>query len=204
MSALPIEVVFQSGQTLYAVVRGLVAGTRQVWNPTLSAGAGGWEAFTSGHWAAYAIALTEDTSTGYYAATYPVNIAGVLTSESFYQQAGGTPTLGDVPAAGLLRTQGQNVAAIDALVAPAQNLALSVGAMQAGAVIAGTLTPAAFPTNLTSATNATYQGRVIMFVTGVLIQQVGNIIAYNGTTKTIVVGGPFTAAPSAADAFIIV
>ena len=194
----PIEAVYQVGQTLYAVIINPADGT--VWRFDTSV----WEAFTSGHWADYAVPMAEFAGSGYYRAAYPITTPTVLATEVIYVQAGGTPTLGDVPATALGHSQGANVAAIGQSVPSANMLALTTGLMVSGAVIAGTLTPSSFPTNLASPTNAQYQGRGCWFVTGALAGQVGNIISYDGTTKTIYVGGPFTAAPSTSDVFIVV
>lgn len=196
-----IETIGVSGLSLYVVIFNCITG--QVWNTTLNAGAGGWENYNSGHWAQYAIALTEKAGSGYYSGTYPAAIAAanVLTTEVIY--ANGTPTLGDAPQ-GIGQSQGVSVRAIAGDAAAGANLQRSASGMVLGAVAAGSLTSSAFTTDLASTTNAAYQGRVILFTSGVLIGQVGNIIAYNGTTRAVTVGGPFTAAPSAADKFVIV
>jgi hypothetical protein len=146
--------------------------------------------------------LTEDASTGYYAATYPVNIAGVLTSESFYQQAGGTPTLGDVPAAGLLRTQGQNVAAV-AGDADAQNNLQRALHSEARGALTGTPTTTVLTTDLVDTVVDAFMGRVLIFTTGANLRIATPILSYDGA-GTITLGAPLPVTPSAADLFIII
>lgn len=194
----PLQAIYQTGQSLYAILINPVDGT--VWNEMNTA----WEAYNSGHWSQYAISLTEYSGSGYYRAAYPITVPVVLSTDLIYVQSGGSPTLGDVPASNLGQSQGVNVAAIGQSVNGANNLSTTTNLMLAGSVIAGTLTPSSFPTNLTSSVNAAYQGRTCFFATGELINQVGNIIAYDGTSFTITVGGPYTAAPSIGDIFIIV
>lgn len=88
--AAPIEVVSQSGQTLYAVVHNT---TGQLWNGTT------FETFTAGHWSSYATSLVEQasggTGTGYYIGAFPSAIGSGKYSIVLYQ-SGGSPTLGDV------------------------------------------------------------------------------------------------------------
>lgn len=203
ITRFPLEVVYQTGFTVYAVVRGVVAGTRQYWNPTLNTGAGSWEAFNSAHWAQYAIPLTEDTSTGFYAATYPANITGVLTSEAFYIQGGGSPTLGDAPAAGLTRTQGENLGAVggDANVPGVLQQALL--SEQLG-VASGTPTTLVIPTTLTNAQLNAFQGRAVIFTSGVAFQCVARIVGYNPTGGVLTLAAPLPIAPVALDTFVIV
>ena len=98
-----IESIFTSGQTLYAVIRNRLNG--QVWNNNSLA----FEVFNSAHWAQYAIALTEQTGSGYYSATRPAGLAGFLTSDSIYQQGGGSPTIGDTPSPPRSRTRSRDL-----------------------------------------------------------------------------------------------
>ena len=75
-----------SGQTIYAVIHN---GSGQLWNGSA------FEAFNSVNWSNYVNGLTEQTSTGYYKATFPSGIVAGKYTETFYQQQGGSPTLGD-------------------------------------------------------------------------------------------------------------
>ena len=197
MALLPINALYASGEVLYAV---LVSPTGQFYNTVTP----GFENYVAGHWAQYAVALTEFAGSGIYQGTYPVASPAVLTTDIIFQQAGGTPTLGDPPASNIYSSQGTNLAALATLVASANNLALTSGAMVQGAATATVLTSTAFTTTLTSTTNAAYQGRLCVFTDGVLSGQIGNIIAYNGEDFMITVAGPFTSAPGAGDTFIIV
>lgn len=198
---LPLEVAYQSGQDVYAVVRGVVAGTRQVWNPTLNSGDGDWEAFNGANWAQYAIALAEQGTSGYYAADYPANITGVLTSETFY--ANPTPTLGDAAISSQGRAQGQNLGAVagDADVPAALQQALI--SEQRGAA-AGVPTASVIPTDLTNAQANAYQGRAVIFTSGAAFQCVGRIISYTVSGGVLTLAAPLAVAPAATDTFIVV
>lgn len=198
---LPLEVVSQTGQSVYAVVRGLTGGVRQVWNPTLNTGAGGWEPFNGAHWAQYAIPLAEQGASGYYAADYPANVAGVLTSETFYANA--APTLGDAPITNLARTQGQNVGAVNGDAAVPAALQQALASEQTGAA-AGVPTASVVPTNLTNAQANAYQGRACIFTSGAAFQCVGRIVAYAVSGGVLTFASPLPVAPAAADTFIIV
>jgi hypothetical protein len=191
-----IQALYQTGKTLYAVCINPLNG--QFYN------AGVWEAYNSAHWGVYAVALTEYAGSGIYSGSYPIATPLLLSTDIIFAQAGVSPTLGDPVASNIYQSQGVNLAGVNWSVAAAVNLALSAGGMIASSVAAGTLTPSAFTTNLSSSVNAAYQGRICLFTSGVLIGQVGNIIAYDGSTFTLTVGGPFTAAPSVADQFIII
>lgn len=197
--ALPvIEALFTTGQTLYAVLRDRLTG--KTWNNTGSA----WEVYNSAHWTQYAIALAEQTSSGYYTATRPTGTAGFLTSESIYQQAGGSPALGDTPATNLGYSHGQNVAAIsgDAANAPT-NLEANLLSQVQGQVAAGTITAQIFPTNLLNANTNAFSGRVLLMVSGAAVNMAALIAQYNPTNGVITLSAALAAAPSANDQFII-
>lgn len=197
----PLEVAFSTGASLYAVIHGMVTGTRQVWNPTLNTGAGGWEAFNGAHWAQYAIPLTEQGSSGYYAATYPANIDEVVTSEMFYNN--GTPTLGDAPITSVAYTQGRNLVGVVGDATAAGNLAASAASMQRGQA-AGLPTMSIIPTDLANAQANAYAGRSVIFTSGAAYQCAGRIIAYNPSNGTLTLAAPLPVAPAAADDFVIV
>jgi hypothetical protein len=205
----PLQLNYQTGFNLYAVVRGIVAGTLQYWNPTLNTGAGGWEAFNSGHWAQYAIAVTEDANSGYYHGAYPVNTqlvangGPVHTFETYYERAGGSPSLGDAPAADLGFSQGANVDAIATDANVPVTLQQALVSEQRGAA-AGTPTASVIPTNLTSAQANAYQGRAVIFTSGAAFQCVGRIVAYAVSGGTLTLAAPLPVAPSAGDLFVIV
>lgn len=78
------------GSTDYATVHNA---SGQYWNGT------SFESFNGANWSNYVNALTEDRSggngTGYYKAAFPSSIVAGRYTFTFYQQNGGSPTLGD-------------------------------------------------------------------------------------------------------------
>lgn len=195
---LPLDFTFNTGANIYAVIHGVVSGTRQVWNSNSQA----WEAYNSAHWAQYAVPLSEQTSSGYYATAFPTAIAGIIVSAVFYNNA--VPTLGDSPLSAPVPCQGVNMAGIAADPVAAANQQQALNAIVIGQVAAGTLTASAFSTNVSNANDNAYQGRSILFITGALAGQGGVIIGYTSSTLLITMEAPFTGAPSAGDAFVIV
>ena len=194
----PIETVFSSGVTLYAVIHN-PDGT--IWNNVDLA----WEAYNGANWAEYAVPLVEQGASGYYAGAFPAGAAGVLTSDVVYKQAGGSPPTIDAPATGIGQSQGVDVAAIKASVVAASNLNKSLLTMIQGAVTSsGTSTASKIYTDLSDTADDVYQGRIVVFTSGDLIRQVANIAAYDGAGKFLTLAGAFTEAPAVADAFIIV
>jgi len=193
----PLETTFTTGGTLYAVIH---HPDGRVWNNVMEA----WEAFNNANWAEYAVPLTEQGASGYYRADFPAGAADILSSDVVYQQAGVAPDTVDAPATGIGQSQGVDIAAIKSSVIAASNLNKSLLSMIQGAVTsAGVATASKFFTDL-SDTVSVYPGRIVVWSSGPLIRQVGNITAYNGLEKSITVGGPFTQAPGVADTFIIV
>jgi len=202
MNLFPIETIYTSGSTLYAVVRGLVAGVPKVWNPTLNTGLGAWDTYNASNWSQYAIAMVEDMGSGYYSGAYPTLISGVLTTDVVYLQGGGSPTLGDSPLISC-HSQGPNVAAIAGSVTAALNLGASTGSQQLGA-LTGIPTAGILPTNLSSSTDDQYLGRILIMTSGAAVGQVQYITAYDGTTKTITLAALLVTTPAATDTFVIV
>ena len=202
MIRLIIALVFTSAQNLYVVLRNAVTG--QVWNTSLNSG-GGWENYASGHWANYAIALTEQAGSGFYSVAYPTGIAATdLSIETFYQRGGGSPVLGDAPATGLGNSQGQNLTAVAGDAGAASTFEESLSSMTVGAVAAGTLTANSFTTNLSETAVNAFSGLSIRFTKGAsLVGEAALIVAYNPTGGLITIAGSLTAAPVAADGFII-
>lgn len=196
-----IESVFQPNQTLYLVIHD--PALNLVWNPTLNAGAGGWEAYNSAHWLQYAIPMTEQANSGYYSAPYPAGIANVLTTEVVYQQGGGAPALGD-GTIGIGQSQGSNLAAVDGDAAQPAKLQASLSTMIIATVQAGAITAQSFPTDLPDVVDNVYQGRVALFKTGGLIREAGTIIGYTALTQKLTFSAPFTSAPLAGDQLVIV
>lgn len=201
-TSLPIRAIFTTGANLYAVERGLVAGVEQVWNPTLNAGAGGWEAYNSAHWAQYAVALTEQAGSGYFSAAFPAGIGAVKTWETIYQRAGGAPALGDVAVASS-ESQGTNVQAIAGDPTAAPTLQQALTAELTGAA-AGVPTAQVIPTTLTLPLANALAGRSIVFTSGAAINCAGRIISYAPTNGVLTLAAPLAVAPAAADTFLIV
>lgn len=193
-----IETVAATGSHPYAVLHN--DSTGQVWNTTLNAGAGGWEAYNSAHWAQYAVPMVEQAGSGYFSAAYPAAITGVMTTEVLYDNA--TPTLGDAPM-GIGQSQGSNVAAVAGDQPAAVTFQQSLESMTTGAVVSGTLTPNAFTTNLVDPSLNAYIGLSIRFASGALKGQGVTILAFNPATGLITTTAAFTAAPAASDTFVI-
>ncbi len=87
--------------------------------------------------------------------------------------------------------------------AAAAKLALSAGTIVTGAAAAGTLSTVAMTTNLTEVTNDHYNGRVIIWTSGVLANQAIGITDYDGASKMLTFTA-VTEAPSDSDAFVII
>ena len=193
-----IEASNTTGLNVYALQVNRITG--QVWNTATP----GWETFNPAHWSSYAVALAELAGSGYYFAARPAGVAGSLVTDLCYIRAGASPAISDAPPFELLHGEGENVAAIsaDAAVAP-QNLQAGLGTEIQGAVVAGTLTNSAFPTNVTGLANNLIVGRSLLFLTGANAKGAVAILSYNGGTGVIGVA-PLTAAPSVADSFLVV
>jgi hypothetical protein len=114
----------------------------------------------------------------------------------------------DTEVASILTAVDTEVAAIkvvtDALTATAATkLALSAGTIVAANAITGTLSTTAFTTDLTEATSDHFNGRIVIFTSGVLQNQATDITDYDGATKTVTVTA-MTEAPSNGDDFVII
>jgi len=192
----PIETTGASGLTMYAVVH---HPDGRVWN-TLSAV---WEAFSSGNWALYAVPLIEQGSSGYYRAAFPIATPDVLTTESIYSQAGGTPAMTDAPAVGIGQSQGVSLKAIDSDLPSVDNMLKNLLSMKQGAAIAGTLSATQMTTDLPDTDDNVYIGRVLIFITGSLVRRVAYIQAYDGALKKLTFGS-VGSAPIVGDRFLII
>lgn len=195
----PIQAVYQTLQNLYAVLVNPVDGT--VYNAVTP----GWEAYNSGHWSQYAVALTEYAGSGYYRAAYPIASPTVLSTDLIYVRAGGTPALGDPPATSIGQSQGVNVGAAGNSWQGGQNFAATVRSQQVGAVSGTPASPLLIPTNLTNGQLNAYAGRAIIMTSGTLIQQASFITAYDGGTFILTINGfPSGSTPANLDTFIII
>jgi hypothetical protein len=194
-----IESIYQSGAKLYVILHNRITG--QIWNNSTLA----WETYNSANWTEYAIALTEQTGSGFYTATRPTGVSGYLQSEAIYVQAGSSPALTDAPSIGIQHSQGENIASInsDPAVSP-QNLQISLSTEETGTVSTGTISASSFPTSLVNSNVNAYQGKIIRMTSGVAVGMVGLVAQYNPTGGVITLSGSLAATPSAGDSFIIV
>lgn len=197
VQTIPAGFVYTTGQSLYLIRH---AGG-QVFNPTLNAGAGGYEAFNGAHWAQYAIAATEQGSSGYYEATLLAAAIAVPGTEVWYNNA--SPTLGDAPVGPVQASQGQSVVAVGGDPVAASNMQKAAGAMLAGAAQAGS-TAQAIATNLTNAQALAAVGGSIVFAANATGAPncTGRVIGASGASLTL--AAPLSAVPAANDAFVIV
>lgn len=198
--AQPILTVYLSNRTLYVVI----VYNGQFWNKDTPA----FENYSQGNWVHYAVPLTEYTSSGIYQATFPAGIpAGALPTEFLYQQNGGSPILpgsaGGDSFLSLMQSQGANVQTISGSGSAATALSLSGNTIVSAAATAGTLSTSQMTTTLTNTVDSAYNGRLIIWTSGVLQNQATNITAYSHTNGRLT----FTAvtnAPTAGDTFIVV
>jgi len=93
--------------------------------------------------------------------------------------------------------------AVNGNTSAAAQLAKSAATIVSGAAIAGTLSTTQMTTDLTEATDDHYNGRIIIWTSGVLINQATDITDYTGATKLFTYTA-VTEAPSAGDTFIVV
>jgi len=94
-------------------------------------------------------------------------------------------------------------AVTDALTtAAAAKLASSAGTIVTGAAQAGTLSTTQMTTNLTEVTDDHYNGRIIIWTSGVLANQATDITDYDGASKMFTYTA-VTEAPSAGNTFVI-
>ena len=93
--------------------------------------------------------------------------------------------------------------AIGASTAAADQLALSAATIVNAAATATTLTTTTMSTDLTEVTDDHYNGRILIWTSGVLINQATDITDYTGSTKLLTFTAT-TEAPGSGDTFIIV
>ncbi len=108
-----------------------------------------------------------------------------------------------LPAALVSGRMSSDAEAISGDTTAADNLEASTETIVTGTATAGTLSTTQMSTNLTEATDDHYNGRTILWRTGVLAGQGTDITDYNGTTKVLTYT-TVTEAPSADDTFVIV
>lgn len=108
-----------------------------------------------------------------------------------------------LPAALVGGLMSSNVTAISTSTEAADNLEASAETIVVGAASAGTLSTTQMTTTLTEATNDHYNGRVIIWTSGVLQDQATDITDYDGPSKMLTYTA-VTEAPTAGDTFVIV
>ncbi len=80
------ELITQSGQTVYCTIHD---------NAAKLANGSSTEVFNSSNWSTYVNTLAEQGTTGYYTGTFPSYLAAGKYTVVFYQQSGGSATVGD-------------------------------------------------------------------------------------------------------------
>ncbi len=199
-----IQAVYQTGFNLYAVLHNPITG--QVWNVGTSA----FETFTSGNWANYAIALAEQTGSGYYSAPFPgaaiLAAAGaVLMTEAIYVRAGATPAIGDIPAMNLQQSQGVSVASILGNYTPLFNMLVALSTEEVLSVSSVPSSTQIIPTAIPSANADNYIGRALIFSpTGAAAGQAYRISGYDQSTGAFTLSAPLLTTPAASDQFVVV
>lgn len=195
----PIQAVYQTLQNLYAVLVNPVDGT--VYNTVTP----GWEAYNSGHWAQYAVVLTEYAGSGYYRAAYPIAVPTVLSTDLIYVRAGGSPALGDPPATSIGQSQGVNVGAAGNSWQGGQNFGIATETQEVGLISGTPASPLLLPTNLTNNQLNAYAGAAIIMTSGVLVKQRSFVTAYDGTSFILTINGfPSGGTPANGDSFILI
>lgn len=131
-----IKTFFASSATLYGHIRKASDGT--IWNGS------SFESYSSSNWANYDVAMTEDSSSGYYKATFPATIAAGFYDIAVYEQAGGSPTTGDAAGGpvgvGSLRWDGSDeVTLVTVTVGSISNNAITAASIATGAFDADAL-----------------------------------------------------------------
>lgn len=96
-----------------------------------------------------------------------------------------------------------NITAIGGDATAATNLSKSAIAIEPAAAIAGTLSTTQMSTDLTEATDDHFNGRIIIWTTGVLKNQATDITDYTGATKVLTFTAT-TEAPGIGDEFVII
>lgn len=195
MALLPIKVLYQTGQAIYAF---RLKGVDQVWNTITLA----YETFNPSNWANYAIALAELGASGIYTAAYPVSMDEDPTYEVFFPRAGGSPAPGDAPGFTIAESQGQSVSAIKGSGPAAANLGDAVESEQRGAVV-GTILASSLVSDATGLAPDLFINRQLVFISGTSFKSVGRIIGY-ATDGTITVAAPWAVVPVAGDKFLVI
>lgn len=108
-----------------------------------------------------------------------------------------------IPAALVSGRMSSDLVAISGSTTAADRLELSALRIVSGTAQTGTLSTTVMTTDLTEATTDHYKGRVIIWTSGVLVDQATDITAYSGSGGTLTYTA-ITEAPSNGDTFIII
>ena len=218
MAAL-IEAFSDPSLNLYAMLRSI---TGTVWHT----GSSTWVAWNAPDWANYAIALTEDTSSGFYHAAVPAIGSAQRVTILIYNRLGGAPAAGDqafgnstalwdgstwesgwstttrqITTMGLVTV---DVGKINGVAAAASKLSTSASTIITGKAVAGTLTVSQMTTDLAYTVADLLVGRVIYFTSGTLTGRVAAIAGYVVAGGKLTFYNPLPSAPTAGDDFVVI
>ena len=195
-----------AGARRYATIRNDAG---QIWDDVLSV----FETMDNASWGDYEVAFAESpTDSGFYTMTFPAAITAgdyhVDIHKPYYQAGDWLDSVvitQEVEWDGSAIATIANINAVTAALtsAAAAKLALSAGTIVTGAAEAGTLSTTQMTTDLTEATNDHFNGRIIIWTSGVLQNQATDVTDYVGVAGLLTFTA-VTEAPTAADSFIIV
>ena len=170
------EIVFPAGitgLTLYAHVRTYAA---TIWNGS------SFESYTSGNWADYDVAMTEQGSSQVYVGTFPGSISAGIYQVTVHRQAGGSVAETDlvIGSGGVEWTGSAVLAAFNASAdtvdvgkvsgdsTAADNLEAMLEGLQVGSVDNSNFTPTttAFETDLTETSDDHYNNQAVLWRSG--------------------------------------
>lgn len=107
-----------------------------------------------------------------------------------------------IPAALVSGRMDSDIRAINGFTGPAASIAVAGSTIVINSAVAGTLSTTQMSTGLSEATDSHYNGRVLIWTSGVLKDQATDITAYDGTNKILTYTAT-TEAPTAGDDFVI-
>jgi len=152
--------------------------------------------------AALASVATEARLAELDAANIPTDLASIQTDTDAIE-VDTQDIQSRLPAALISGKIDADATALSGSVAAADNLEASTEVLMTGAAIAGTLSTTQMTTDLIEDTDDHYNGRVIIWTSGVLLGQATDITDYTGASKLLTFTA-VTEAPTAADTFVIV
>lgn len=129
------------------------------------------------------------------------NVSGLATSAELSTHDTGVKVL--LPTTLVGGRMSSDVGSISGSADAANKLEASAKTIVVGVAVTGTLSTTEMTTNLSESTNDHYNGRIIIWTSGVLKDQATNITDYDGVTKMLTYTA-VTEAPSNTDTFVIV